>query len=65
MALSIRTHTQRPFLTLWKRLLGMWFASNQRNEWIIAVVHLVPEFQLWSLDVPSMNELVATNLFMN
>ena len=49
-------------LTLGKRLLGVWFAPNQRNEWVIAVVHLVPELQLRSLDVPRVDELVATNL---
>ena len=49
-------------LTLRQRLLGIWLASNQRNEWVIAVVHLVPELQLRSLDVPRMDELVATHL---
>ena len=52
-------------LTLWKRLLGVWFASDQRNERIVAVIHLVPELQLWSLDAPRMDELVATNLLTN
>ena len=49
-------------LTLRQRLLGVWFAPNQRNEWVIAVVHLVPEPQLRSLDIPCVDELVATHL---
>ena len=49
-------------LTFGERFLCVWFASNERDEGIVAVVNLILKLQLRSLDVAGVNKLVASDL---
>ena len=49
-------------LTLGERFLCVWFASNERDEGIVAVVNLILKLQLRSLDIAGVNKLVASDL---